>query len=101
MCGTEAGVILLGRGACVGEVDGCRYTVTPLAHARALPQDGLVGFRYDSVFSTERHSDILSVPYWFFIVLFSAILFVVWRKTNKTKLGRVSPVETAAKEKQA
>ena len=54
------------------------------------------GFRY-------RHSTIsgqdwtLAVPYWFLLLVFSANLYVVWRKTGKPKPGRAFPVELAAK----
>ena len=38
---------------------------------------------------------MFAMPYWFLFVVFSAILFFVWRKTGEPKPGRAFPVEMA------
>ncbi len=48
-----------------------------------------LGFGYYSGFSITT----IEVPYWFLILVFSALLFVVWRKTRPPVKGRAFPVE--------
>ena len=51
-------------------------------------------------FPTHRLCSV-STPLWFFVVVLSAVLLFVWRKTGKPKPGRAFPVEMAAKGKEA
>ena len=55
-----------------------------------------LGFRYLHERDTTHTSTRLIAPWWFLIVVFSAILYVVWRKTQPRGTGRAFPVELTA-----
>ena len=62
-------------------------------YRQALLNGDVLGSQYLWGFSY-RHKDGngVCIPYYFFILVFSGILFLVWRKTGKRKVGAF-PVE--------
>ena len=74
------------------EPDGWICKVSPMAEIRfLLPNNSnvILGFGYGSMPSSHQ----VEVPYWFLIVIFSVVLFFVWRKTRPKPQGGAFPVE--------
>ena len=80
--------------------DGWSCVIVPKDNAYFLPDfrevDSFLGFRYrhwDRTTTTLHH---LRAPWWFLIVVFSAILYLVWHMTRPRRAGRAFPVTLAA-----
>ena len=79
--------------------DGWYRTVRPIPGVHFWPEGtfGLRSFLGLTYFSNKAGSNFyIDVPYWFLILIFSAPLFFVWRKTRPLVKGRAFPVEATA-----
>jgi len=95
-CTSLWGTIGVKWGIDTGEPDGwlCRTVLQLQAHF--WPVDFFWGFRYFHGRITTQTLHLLKAPWWFLIVVFSLILYVVWRKTRPRGPGRAFPVELTA-----
>jgi hypothetical protein len=101
-CGMLGGVVNLDRGVWPNSEVGWSYDGFPvkfrLIEPSHLKAPAFLGFKYDHIdgpFIGEPFElKIVFVPFWFLIVVFSAALLVVWRKTRpKINPKMAFPVE--------
>ena len=82
------------------EVDGWVCQIEPEAEAQIWPDcrgvGNFLGFRYFHISDWTGNWHVLKAPWWFLILVFSAILYVVWRKTRPRGTGRAFPVTLTA-----
>lgn len=100
-CGTYFGTVFIHGGRQMGLPDFWEFNVIPQEPVRVLyPYNPNIhffaGFGLEHEAGSWGHVEVLTVPYWFLIPLFGFILFFVWRKTGKKKLGGAFPVEVKA-----
>ena len=99
-CRLLSGNVDVGWGTLSGEADGWEWETWPGIYARFWPFHPRVnyfgGFVYFHESITTNTLHLLQAPWWFLILVFSAILYVVWRKTRPRGTGRAFPVELTA-----
>ena len=99
-CDSLWGVVGVQWGTLTGQPDWWVYGTTETSNAQFWPTyrsvDSFLGFRYFHARTTTRSTTRLQAPLWFLIIVFSAILYVVWRKTRPRGTGRAFPVELTA-----
>ncbi len=100
MCESWWGSADVQWGTNTGEPDGWWCQIEPQTYAQFWPDyrgvNSFLGFRYSDRHNMTHTSTRLGAPWWFLIIVFSAILFVVWRKTRPRGTGRAFPVELTA-----
>jgi hypothetical protein len=68
----------------------CGNSTTDITHFWPTGASDTPSFYYEHV--VEYHYRYVNVPHWFLILLSSAVLFVVWRKTRLPVNGHAFPV---------
>ena len=93
-CGPSSGFVNVAFGQNPRKSDGWEWSVIPQS-ARFGPGGTpyFLGFSFRHILASDMYMYMFGVPYWFLLIIFSAVLFVVWRKTGKPKPGRAFPVE--------
>ena len=104
-CVQSDGVIGVGVGGRFGLPNGWNHEVAlrdGLRHFwRPWPDPAFLGFRISHHPQDMGGWYCLSLPYWFLIIVFSLVLFFVWRKTRpKLNPATAFPMEMAASGKQ-
>ncbi len=76
----------------------CYASPEPISHFWPVDSmfDSILGFAYSHTSTRLDTYYLLGVPWWFLILVFSAILYLVWRKTRPRRTGRAFPVELTA-----
>ena len=98
-CVSLWGTVDVRWGTITGQSDGWVCQTTPEAYVHFWPVDFVdtfFGFSYLLESTTPSTLTLLQAPWWFLIIVFSAILYVVWRKTRPRGTGREFPVELTA-----
>ena len=58
-----------------------------------VPSTGFYGFDH----SVSLHTQFLFLPYWFLVLIFSGLLWLIWRRTRPKPKGGAFPVEVQRK----
>ncbi len=93
------GIVDVRWGTSHGQPDEWWCHTWPADHPRFWPAyrgTTFPGFHYFYERTETHTSTLLEFPWWFLIIVFSAILYVVWRKTRPRGTGRAFPVELTA-----
>jgi hypothetical protein len=92
--GASRGRLFVGWVENGGGMDGFHYS----NHARSgldyLPDHDFLGFSVQTYRFNARFFRSCGIPFWFVIVIFSTVLFFVWRKTRKVNPATAFPVVT-------
>jgi hypothetical protein len=99
-CASSSGVVAVALGWDSMMPAGWHCEVSPQDHPHAWPKYdpnfdfSFLGFGLAHNMAMATHGYLLCAPYWFLLLVFSALLLLVWRKTRPAKPGGAFPVET-------
>ena len=97
---SQWGTVEVQWGTSYGLAEGWACQISPEAIAHFWPvhsyTGSFLGFAYLREGTMPHTLHLLQAPYWFLIIVFSAILYVVWRKTRPRGTGRAFPVTLTA-----
>ena len=79
LAATSWGGVTLGCGT--GWSDGWHAGIIAKPDPHFLPDEGTLGFRCEKSASEKYPATLLTVPYWFLLALFSALLLLAWHRT--------------------